>query len=831
MREKAPAAPSALPAEALFAACDETLLPFATTAELPAGGEIVGQGRATEALRLALGMKAAGYNLFALGPSGVGKFTFVRHAVEQAARRWPTPPDWCYINNFAEPHRPKALELPSGRGRPLQQEAERLIEELQQAIPAAFETDEYRNRKSAIQEQFKERQEEAFSALQAQGRENDVALIKTPMGLALAPTKDGDVLSPQDFEQLSGEEKQRRQEASERLQKQLEAFLREVPGWEREQREQLRTLNRETTQYAVGHLIDEMKKHWEDLPAVLDHLEAVRADVIENVDDFLPKEQTPQILIAAAAGRAPQGPIASPFRRYQVNVIVDQQQRGNGDGANEGAPVVHEDHPTLPNLVGRIEHIAQFGTLMTDFMLIKAGALHRANGGCLILDVRRVLMNSFAYETLKRVLRSGCIRIESVAESLGWSTTITLEPAPIPLDVKVILLGDPLLYYLLSAYDPEFSELFRVAADFDTRMDRDAAGTQAYAQMIATIAGTAKLKPIDRGGVARLIEHGARLVGDAEKLTAHAETLEGLLREADFWAGEADAGTIGRAHVQQAIDARTYRSDLLRARIQEEIQRGTLVIETDGARVGQINGLAVIQLNHFAFGRPSRISCRVRLGKGEVIDIEREVALGGPLHSKGVLILSAFLSSRYAHEQPLSLNASLVFEQSYSGVEGDSASSAELYALLSALAEIPIRQSLAVTGSVDQQGRVQAIGGVNEKIEGFFDICAARGLSGEQGVLIPAANVKHLMLRADVVAACREGRFAVYPVETIDQGITLLTGIPAGEADEKGEYPLGTVNRAVANRLARFVRKAVRLAREADGGKGNRNAKGREALR
>ncbi|MFZ1414852.1 MAG: AAA family ATPase [Defluviicoccus sp.] len=831
MREIAPPPLSPLPAETLFTACDEAVLPFATTAELPAAVEIVGQGRATEALRLALGMKAAGYNLFALGPSGVGKFTFVRHAVGKAATRWPTPPDWCYINNFAEPHRPKALELPSGRGRPLQQEAQRLIEELQQAIPAAFETDEYRNRKSAIQEQFKERQEEAFSALQAQGRDSDVALIKTPMGLALAPTKDGDVLSPQDFEQLSAEEKRHRQEASERLQKELEAFLREVPKWEREQREQLRTLNRETTQYAVGHLIDEIKKHWEDLPAVLDHLEAVRADVIENVEDFLPKdkEQTPQLLIA---GRAPQGPIASPFRRYQVNVIVDQQQRTNGDGAHEGAPVVYEDHPTLPNLVGRIEHIAQFGTLMTDFMLIKAGALHRANGGCLILDVRRVLMNSFAYETLKRVLRSGCIRIESVAESLGWSTTITLEPEPIPLDVKVILLGDPLIYYLLSAYDPEFSELFRVAADFDTRMDRDAVGTQAYARMIATIAGTAKLKPIDRGGVARLIEHGARLAGDAEKLTTHADGLESLLREADFWAGEAHADTIGRAHVQQAIDARTYRSDLLRERIQEEIRRRTLVIETDGARIGQINGLAVIQLNHFAFGRPSRISCRVRLGKGEVIDIEREVALGGPLHSKGVLILSAFLSSRFAREQPLSLNASLVFEQSYSGVEGDSASSAELYALISALAEIPIRQSLAVTGSVDQQGRVQAIGGVNEKIEGFFDICAARGLSGEQGVLIPAANVKHLMLRADVVEACREGRFAVYPVETIDQGIALLTGVPAGTADEKGVYPPGTVNRAVANRLARFVRKAVRFVREAEGGKGNNSAKkGREILR
>jgi lon-related putative ATP-dependent protease len=797
--------------------CDEKDLEFATTAELAPVEDGIGQARAAEAVRFALGMRHSGYNLFALGPAGTGKYAFVRRAVEKEALTRPTPSDWCYVNAFAEPHRPRVLRLPPGRGRPLQSDMERLVDELQQAIPAAFESDEYRNRKTAIQDQFKERQEEAFKALQRDARANDIALIKTPMGMALAPIRDGEVLSPQEFEQLSDDEKHRRQVASEALQRRLEDFLQEIPKWEKDQREQIRHLNREITMYKVGHLIDEMKKGWPDQSAVLEYLDAVRDDVIDNVDDFLPKEAGPAMLLAVA-GRS-QAAEGSSLRRYRVNVLVDQRERA-ADGCPEcGAPVVYEDHPTLPNLVGRIEHIAQFGTLVTDFTLIKAGALHRANGGCLILDARKVLINPFAYDTLKRCLRSGRVRVESAAESLGWSSTTTLEPEPIPLDVKVVLIGEPILYYLLNFYDPEFSELFRVAADFDTRMDRDGSGTGLFARLIATVAGNAGLRPLDRSAVARVIEHGARLAGDADKLTTHMDTIEDLLREADFWAGESGAATIGAGEVQKAIDAKVFRSDRLRALILEEIRRGTIVIETEGARVGQVNGLAVIQLNQFAFGKPSRISCRVRLGKGEVVDIEREVALGGPLHSKGVMILASYLSSRYAKEQPLSLAATLVFEQSYGGVEGDSASSAELYALISALAEIPIRQSLAVTGSVDQQGRVQAIGGVNEKIEGFFDVCAARGLTGAEGVLIPAANVRHLMLRSDVVDACRAGRFRVFPVATIDQGIEILTGMPAGAAGPDGAFPIGSVNRAVANRLAAFTRKAMKLARQFEAAK------------
>jgi lon-related putative ATP-dependent protease len=813
-----------LPPEVLYTACDVDELPFETTADLDPVDDVVGQDRAAEAVRFAVGMKHRGYNLFALGPVGTGKYNFLRRHVEKSVAEWPTPSDWCYVHNFPEPHRPRALELPPGKARPFHDDMAHLIDELRLAIPAAFESDEYRNRKNVIQEQFKERQEEAFNELQARAKNDDVALIRTPVGLALAPIKDGEVLNPKEFQELTAEERERRQKASEVLQKDLEALLHELPGWEKEQREQTRQLNREVTMYAVGHSIDELKKRWKDHARVLEHLEAVRDDVVENADDFLPQGQQGPQLVLGPGGIAQTGG-AAPFRRYEVNVLVDQDRSApaTGDGGQpKGAPLVYEDHPTQPNLVGRIEHMAQFGNLVTDFTLIKAGALHRANGGCLILDVRKVLTQPLAWETLKRALRSESLRIESPAESLGWSTTTTLQPEPIPLNVKVMLLGEPLLYYLLTYHDPEFEELFRVAADFDTRMDRNGGTALTYARLIGAIAGRGGLRALDRGAVGRIVEHGARLAGDSEKLTTHVDTLGDLVREADFWAGEAGADTVASEHVQKAIDAKIFRSDRLRQRVQEEIGRGTIVIATDGEQVGQINGLAVIQLNQFAFGKPNRISCRVRLGKGEVVDIEREVALGGPLHSKGVLILSSYLGTRFAREQPLSLSASLVFEQSYGGVEGDSASSAELYALLSALSEIPIRQSLAVTGSVDQNGRVQAIGGVNEKIEGFFDVCAARGLTGEQGVLIPSANVKHLMLRNNVVEACREGRFHVYAVDTVDQGIEVLTGVPAGEADENGEYPIGTVNRAVAARLAAFVRKAREIAAEPRGRKGER---------
>jgi lon-related putative ATP-dependent protease len=510
--------------------------------------------------------------------------------------------------------------------------------------------------------------------------------------------------------------------------------------------------------------------------------------VVENVKDFRAREESGRTPLTLALQGGPS------FTRYQVNLLVDHS-------GGQGAPIVYEDNPSYANLLGRVEHSAQFGALVTDFTLIKAGALHRANGGYLMLDMRKVLMQPYAWEGLKRALRSEEINIESLGQVLGLLSTVSLEPQPIPLDVKVVLMGERILYYLLCAYDPDFRELFKVAADFDDRVARSPENSLLYARLIGTLARKGGLRPFDRTAVARVIDQSARLASDGEKLSTHMQSTADLLREADYWAGHAKQKAVSAADVQRAIDGQIRRADRLRERLYEEIKRGTILIDSEGETIGQVNGLSVLQLGDFGFGQPSRITATARLGKGEVIDIEREVELGGAIHSKGVLILSNFMASRYAQNEPLSLSASLVFEQSYGMVEGDSASVAELCALLSALANAPIKQSFGVTGSVNQHGQVQAIGGVNEKIEGFYDVCMAKGPSGTQAVLIPAANVKHLMLRDDVVAAGAAGQFHVYAVETIDEAISLLTGLPAGTADAQGNFPEGSVNYRVQQRL------------------------------
>ena len=801
-----PAAIRPLAAELLYRRCDPAALTFATTDELADLVGPVGQERAVEAIAFAVGMRSTGYNLFALGPEGTGKNSLIRDYLTQVAAPQKVPDDWVYVNDFAEAHRPRALRLPPGRAQTFRKDMERLVEDLRLALPAAFEGDEYRARKQAIEEEYKERQEEAFGAMQKRAAERHIALIRTPVGLALAPMRDGEVLPPDEFKQLPDDQQEHIKAEMAELQTQLEATLRSLPSWERQLRDRVRELDREVASFAVGHLIEELAKNWDALPEVIDHLGLVRRDVIENVAQFLGGDEDERVPAALRRMHKKN----EELERYHVNVLV-------GQTADSGAPVVQEDHPTQPNLVGRIEHTAQFGALVTDFMLIKAGALHRANGGYLILDARKVLMQPFAWEDLKRALRTGEIRIESPGQSLGLFSTVSLEPEPIPLDLKVVLIGDPMLYYLLSHHDPEFNELFKVAADFDYRMDRSPANTADFARLLATVARRERLRPLASGAVARVEEYAARLAADTEKLSTHMASLADLVREADYHAGKRGGTVVEAVHVQAAIDAQLFRSDRVQRHIQEEVERGTLLIDTSGAEIGQINALSVLQLGRFSFGKPSRVSCRVRLGKGEVVDIEREVQLGGPIYSKGVMILASYLSSHYAADAPLSLSATLVFEQSYGGIEGDSASSTELYALLSALAEVPIRQCLAVTGSVDQHGRVQAIGGANEKIEGFFDLCRARGLDGSHGVLIPAANVKHLMLRHDVVTAAARGLFHIYPIATIDQGIAILTGLPAGGADARGAYPPGSINRRVQARLETFHRRAKALAAESQG--------------
>jgi lon-related putative ATP-dependent protease len=670
---------------------------------------------------------------------------------------------------------------------------EDLVEDLRAAIPAALQSDEFRGRVQQLQQEFAERREREFEQISEKAAAQNIQLIRTPGGFALAPLHDGEVIGPDEFDKLTADEQQRIQKAVASLENEIQMLLSQLPQWRKEATEKIKNLKREVTRLAIGQSLKLLKERNTDLPQVAEYYEDVERDVIEHAEEFHRHEEGAMEILGIPGIERPS------LHQYQVNLLVDNRE-------TTGGPVVHEHHPSFQNLVGRIDHRSHMGSLVTDFTLIKPGALHRANGGYLVFDMLKLLRQPFAWEALKRCLVAKEIKIESLGESLSLFSSDTLEPEPMPLNVKVILLGDRLLYYLLYEYDPEFAELFKVAADFDERMDRSAESCRLYAQFIAGLSRREKLRPSDPSAIARVLEYSARVAEDSEKLSTHMRTISELLCEADHWAGNSGSEVISAQHVQQAIDQHDYRSDRLRERVQEEIQRGTFLIDTEGEQIGQVNGLSVLDLGGFRFGRPSRITATARLGKGEVIDVEREVELGGAIHSKGVFILSSFMAARYAKNHPLSLTANLVFEQSYGMVEGDSASIAELCALLSALADLPLKQSMAVTGSVNQHGQVQAIGGVNEKIEGFFDVCQQRGLNGQQAVLIPAANVRHLMLRSDVVQAASAGQFHVYPIDTIDEAVSLLTGVPAGVPNQQGEYPEGTVNGRVMQRLRELAR-------------------------
>jgi lon-related putative ATP-dependent protease len=804
----------ALDAQALYRPCDPSLLPFQTTAELDATTEIVGQARAVEAVQFAIDMQRPGYNLFVLGAPGSGRHSVVRRLLHAKAAQGTAPSDWCYINNFDEANRPRLLQVPRGRGGQLKRDMQQFVAELAKAIAAAFDSDEYRERIEALHGAFKEKEENALRELGQESAGEGIALLRTPSGFGFAPMKGDEAMAPPEFEQLPEDEKERIGRLIEVFGERLKQLMFQFPRWRRELQTEIKQASRETLSLAVGHLIEELKERYEDLEAVLAFLDEVMDDVIEVGEQL--REQPKGD--ADPAGIVFSGNLS--LARYQVNLLVDNSQAS-------ATPIVFEDNPIYPNLVGRIDHVAQMGTLVTNFTLIKPGSLHRANGGYLVLDALRVLTQPYAWEGLKRALRSSQIRIESLSQVYGLVSTLSLEPEPVPLVVKVVLVGEPRVYYLLKALDPDFEELFKVGADFEDEVVRDADSTRLYAGLVATLVRSADLHPFDRAAVARVVEHSARLTGDAERLTASRRRLSDLLQQADYWAARAGRETVLREDVQTALEAQIHRVDRLRGKFQEQILRDNLLIAVSGAQVGQVNGLAVIALDDFMFAHPVRITATVRIGEGAVIDIEREAELGGAIHSKGVMILSAFLGERFSREVPLSLSASLVFEQSYGPVEGDSASLAELCALMSNLAGVPIRQSLAVTGSVNQFGHVQAIGAVNEKIEGFFDICQARGLTGGQGVVIPASNIKHLMLREDLVRACAEGQFSIYPVDDVDQAIELLTGVPAGEANEEGLVPEGTINYLVAAQLVELsaLRQAFAAASRQAADNGRQNGK------
>lgn len=777
--------PHELTAEQLYHACDVAALAFDSTADLADLPGSLGQERALGALHFGVGIRHEGYNLYVMGSPGLGKHAIVRQLLDRQAAGVAPPSDWCYVNNFRTPHKPRVLRLPAGTGRGLQADMRALVRSLLAALPAAFDSDEYRNAMQGLKDKFKAREEQLFGEVETQAREAGIILLRTPAGFTLAPLKDGEVLDAEGFDKLSAEERQQIEERSEHLRLVLRQALQQVAAASREHDQQVEQLNEAVARATVERQFMDLEARYSDLAEVPVFLDEVKRDIIEK---------GLEIFGAAPAEKLLDRQRLTPFNRYFVNVLVD-----NGDCP--GAPLVYEDYPSYQNLVGRIEHQAQMGTLHTDFTLIKSGALHRANGGYLLLDARKLLTQPFAWEALKRALQARELRLQSLEQILSLASTISLEPDPIPLEVKVVLIGDRLLYYLLTQYDPEFPLLFKVEADFAEDIARSADNTRLYAQLIATLQRRERLRPLDAAAVARLVEQAARHADDGEKLSLHMQSLLDLMREADYWAGEEQRPQVCRDDVERAVRERLHRADQIRERLLEATLRDLRHIETDGRCVAQINGLAVLQLGSHAFGHPARISATARLGDGKLIDIEREVELGGALHSKGVLILSAYLASRFGGRAPLSFSASLVFEQSYAGVDGDSASCAELCVLQSALGELPLRQDLAITGSVDQHGRMQVIGGVNEKIEGFFDLCAARGLSGSQGVIIPQGNVRHLMLRREVVEAVAAGRFHVHAVAHAEQAMELLSGLPAGGADASGQFPPGTVNGAVQRRL------------------------------
>jgi lon-related putative ATP-dependent protease len=771
--------------------CDPAQFDFETTAELPELAEVLGQPRAVAALEFGAGMAGHGFNLFAAGVPGSGKTTLIREYLERLAADQPVPPDLCYVNNFEDARCPIAVQLPAGQAAQFKRDVAALIDELREALPRAFEAKEYGNQRDKIMQEVEGKIREEFTRLEEQVKKWGFQLVPTSTGLLLVPAINNRPVSEAELEALNEEQRDKLIQIRNRLGADVEESLQRKRELEKGARDALRVLDTETATFAVRHFMQDERARYEGQPEVQAYFDALQADVIAHVDLFRKRDgEAP----AATLGLPTTG--EDPFNRYQVNVLVDHHTQ-------QGAPVIVETNPTYHNLIGRIEHKAMLGATYTDFTLIKPGALHRANGGYLIIPARECLMNPFAWDGLKRALKDRVIRIEEIGAQYSLVSTVTLEPATVPLNVKVILIGSPLIYYLLNAYDEDFQKLFKVKADFTTQMDRTPEAERAYALFVNTIVRQAGARPFDRGAVARVVEYGSRLAGDQAKLSTRFGEIADLIREAAQRAPASQTG-VTAADVRQAEAARRFRQNLLQERLQAAMKEGTVLIETTGRAVGQINGLSVLDLGDYAFGHPSRITATVGPGRGGVISIEREVELSGPIHGKGVLILSGYLLRQYAQAQPLALSASLVFEQAYGLIEGDSASLAELLALLSALSEMPLRQDIAVTGSINQRGQVQPIGGATEKIEGFFEVCRDRGLTGEQGVLIPIGNRRHLMLRDEVIDAVRAGQFHIWTAATVDEALAQLTGGEAGEPDRRGVYPIGTLHRAVADRLAAY---------------------------
>jgi lon-related putative ATP-dependent protease len=784
-----------VPAEALRWTCDLTSLGFATTADLPRESAIVGQVRGVRALQFGLGIDQPGYNIFVSGAPGTGRSTYTRGEVERVAQAKPVPSDYCYVRNFAAADQPVAISLPAGEGQAFRARVADLVIEVREGVRRAFASEAYEQQRATVAKQYEQQLGEIWQALENQAKIRGLMLQRTPTGiLTVAVDLQGRPITPEVFQSLPEGERQRIADRSKELEEVLAEAQRKARALEREGREALRQFDAQTAKFVIDTPVERLKDAYRDHAKVVAFLNAIEQDMLEHLPELRGDDE----------GERPRQelpfPRQDPYARYQVNLLVDHRD-------THGAPVIIETNPTYYNLVGKAEYRSEFGALLTDFTMIKPGALHRANGGFLILQARDVLTNPYAYEGLKRALRSQEIRIEHLGEAAGLLPTATLRPDPIPLDIKVVLIGTPDVFHLLYGLDEEFEKLFKIRADFDVTIDRTPANQEEYVRAIAAICHRTGSCHFDPSGVAAVLEHSARLAASQDKLSTRFNEVVEIVFEATAWARQGGSPVVTREHVRRAVEEKAYRSNLLEERIRELITKGIILVDTDGAVTGQINGLSVLQLGDYTFGQPSRITARAYVGGRGVVNIERETQMSGRVHSKGVFVLSSFLASRFAQAHPLSLSASLTFEQLYSDVDGDSASSTELYALLSELSGLPIAQGLAVTGSVNQMGEVQPIGGVNEKIEGFYYVCKAKGLTGRQGVVIPHQNVRDLMLREEVVTACREGRFAIWAVHTIDEGIEILTDSEAGARGSDGRFPPTSVNGRVETRLAELARR------------------------
>ncbi len=796
--------PRVLRSDELYKACDPELFSFNTTKDLADFKETIGQERAIQSLDFGLSLDSIGFNIFILGEHGTGKMTTVKAFLSKRALNEPTPVDWCYVYNFKDPDAPITVSLEPGGAAVFQKDMDEMIKILRVEIPKVFESKEYEKQKSGIIAESQQRQRELFEALEKEAEEKGFSLRKAVSGLIIVPVKKtGEPLTEEEYEQLEEQKRKKLDETGKSLQEKLNDIVRIVRENEKTVKEALAKLEKEAALSAVGHLIDELKNKYKEHEKISVYLQAIKNDILEHLDDFkVQEEQIPQMPFMKLQKVEP------TFTRYTVNMLVNNKDC-------KGAPCIFESNPTYYNLFGRIEHKIQYGLALTDFSMIKAGSLHKANGGYLVINALDLLRNLFAYDALKRAVRNGEVKIEDIWEQYRLISTTTLKPEAIPLNVKVILVGNPYLYYLLYNLDEEYRELFKVKADFDSRMNRTEENMHKYASYIATICREENLLPLDRTGVAKVIESSSRLADNQNKLSGKFSDIADILREASYWAAKANVTVVSAIHIQKAADERIYRTNRIEERMRELIMEGTLIVETDGVKAGQINGLAVVDFGDYSFGKPSRITATTYAGKAGVVNIERETKMSGKIHEKAVLIISHYLGSRYAVKKPISLSASITFEQLYDMVEGDSASCAELYALLSSISGVPLKQNIAITGSMDQNGDVQPVGGVNEKIEGFFDLCRIKGLDGSHGVIIPARNIRHLMLKKDAVEAVREGKFTIYAIEKVDEGLEIMTGTPVGDIGEDGAYPKGTINCLVTKRLTE-ISESIEKKKEKD---------------